>query len=71
LHLAARLQSSSEIDLIQILLLSEPDLDLRDQDDDTVLLFAVKYAEVCSVEVLLVFGSDPNAKNHAGNTPLL
>lgn len=70
LHLAAPLQSSSEIDLIQILLLSEPDLDLKGQDGDTVLVFAVIYAKVFSVEVLLVFGSDPNAKNHAENTPL-
>lgn len=35
-----------------------------------MLLLAVKYPEVFSVEVLSAFGSDPNAKNHTGNTPL-
>lgn len=69
-HLTARLQSSSEFDLFRVLLGHSPQLEIVDQDDDTVLHFAVRYAKFESVRLLLNYGANPNAKNKQGQRPL-
>jgi ankyrin repeat protein len=70
LHLAARLQSFAEIDLIKALLESKPNLELVDQDGDTALHIAVSYAAADSVELILNAGANVNAQDKNGWTPL-
>ncbi|KIW18057.1 hypothetical protein PV08_02344 [Exophiala spinifera] len=70
LHLAVRLRSTEEVALVRVLLESEPDLDLRDQDGDTPLHLAASYATVDSIELLLKAGAKVNIQNNRGKTPL-
>jgi len=70
LHLAARLQSCTEFDLIHRLVRASPKLDILDQDRRTVLHIAVRHATLESVQLLLDAGFDGNIQDKDGQTPL-
>ena len=70
LHLAARLQSSAEFELIQRLVRASPKLDIPDQDGRTALHIAVRHATLESVQLLLGIGFDGNLQDKGGQTPL-
>jgi ankyrin repeat protein len=49
---------------------SKPDLDQKDADGDTALMFAVRSLQGVAAQKLADSGANPNAKNNAGDTPL-
>jgi ankyrin repeat protein len=55
---------------IATLLDSRPDLDQKDADGDTALMFAVRSLQGVAVQKLVDSGANLNAKNNAGDTPL-
>jgi ankyrin repeat protein len=70
LHLAARLQSSAEFDLMKRLVRSRPNLNIPDHDGRTALHLAVRHATLESVQLLLDTGFDGNLQDKDGHTPL-
>lgn len=47
------------------------DLNLRDNEGNTALLYAIQYRRHSTVKVLIDAGADLNVENHMGKTPLL
>lgn len=56
---------------IEKLLFSGENINQKDEDGNTLLIFAINYANNDCVELLLKFDIDPNIINNEGLSPLL
>lgn len=63
--------SDADAKTVSALLSSSADVETKDEDGLTALMYAAIYADTECVELLLLKGADPNARSQSGITPLM